>query len=97
MRGVRQQGATARSRSGLATSGTIDTKQGAAKQGIWQDYRQQQKTLSNQMTSAQSAFNIGQTGLDIDATAADLAKRKGKSAFWEGLESDFYTMAGNLG
>ena len=94
--GSRQQGATARSRSGLATSGTIDTQQRSAGKGIWQDYTQQQKTLSNQMTSAQSTFDIGQTSLDIDTAAADLAKRRGESAFWEGLESDFYTMAGNL-
>jgi len=130
--GSRQQGAAARSRSGLATSGTIAGQQRAASKGIWQDYNQQQKTLSNQMTSAQSAFDLGTKDLEsqmtgatsaydlgtrtqdlaftrgqniydrgvagakTDREAADLDKRKGKSSFWEGLESDFYTMAGNL-
>jgi len=88
----KQRGDIARSRSGLATSGTINTQQKTAGKGIWQDYTQQQKTLSNQMTSAQSAFGIGQRGLDLDATRADLTKRRGESTFWEGLETDFYSI-----
>ena len=54
------------------------------------------RDLESKMTGATSAYDIGTRGLDIDVTAADLAKRKGESTFWEGLESDFYTMAGNL-
>ncbi len=87
--GSRQQGDIARSRSNMATSGTINAQQRTANKGIWQDYTQQQKTLSSQMTSAQSAFDIG-------TADADLTKRRGVSGFWEDLESDYYDMAGNL-
>ena len=92
----KQQGDLARSRSNLVTSGTIDTMQKTTSKGIWQDYNQQQKALSNQITSARSAFGIGQQSLDNDMASADLSKRRGISSFWEGLESDYYTMAGNL-
>lgn len=92
----KQQGDLARSRSNMATSGTIDTMQKTTGKGIWQDYNQQQKVLSNQMTSATSAFGLGQQSLDNDMASAVLSKRRGISSFWEGLESDYYDMAGNL-
>ena len=103
----KQQGDLARSRSNMATSGTIDTMQKTTGKGIWQDYTQQRKTLSNQMTSATSAFDLGGQSLDVASTrgqqaydrgisGVDLTKRRGESTFWEGLESDYYAMAGNL-
>ena len=78
--GSRQQGATAISQSNMATSGTIATQQKAASKGIWQDYNQQQKTLSNQMTSAQSAFDTGGRSLDVASTRGQQAYDRGMTS-----------------
>ena len=54
------------------------------------------RSLDASFTRGQNIYDRGVTGAVTDRDVADLAKRRGESTFWEGLESDFYTQAGNL-
>ena len=71
------------STAGFAGSGFIASTKKRSTEGVFEDYKMQQKELDQGLADAQTAFTWGTRQKDLDHT-------RGVENFWEDIENQFY-------